>query len=82
MASRLPPGRALGLLIAGTGMGWGIMKLATPSESQFYDELAPDLKRKVDERRKQSAEWDKLYGKTTVEEQYQKAVEREEPKKI
>jgi hypothetical protein len=28
-------------------------------------ELAPDLKRKVDERRKQSAEWDKLYGKTT-----------------
>lgn len=28
-------------------------------------ELAPDLKRKVEARRKESAEWDKLYGKTT-----------------
>ncbi|POW14908.1 hypothetical protein PSTT_02500 [Puccinia striiformis] len=83
------------------------MKLTTPTESQFYDVLAPDLKRKVDERRKEAAEWDKLYGKTTgmylsllpylsiipslhcfslpgllVEEQYRKAVEREEPKKV
>ncbi|PLW15060.1 hypothetical protein PCANC_01502 [Puccinia coronata f. sp. avenae] len=82
MPSRLPPGRALALLLTGTGMGWGIMKLATPTESEFYDELAPDLKLKVDQRRKQSAEWDKLYGKTTVEEQYKKAVEREEMKKV
>ncbi|KAH9466930.1 hypothetical protein MJO28_000484 [Puccinia striiformis f. sp. tritici] len=82
MAARLPPGKALALLVAGTGLGWGIMKLTTPTESQFYDVLAPDLKRKVDERRKEAAEWDKLYGKTTVEEQYRKAVEREEPKKV
>ncbi|KAI9603689.1 hypothetical protein KEM48_000453 [Puccinia striiformis f. sp. tritici PST-130] len=67
MAARLPPGKALALLVAGTGLGWGIMKLTTPTEY---------------ERRKEAAEWDKLYGKTTVEEQYRKAVEREEPKKV
>ncbi|WAR51908.1 hypothetical protein PtB15_1B345 [Puccinia triticina] len=49
---------------------------------RHLNELAPDLKRKVDERRKESAEWDKLYGNTTVEAQYQKAVEREGPKKV
>ncbi|MBW0465495.1 hypothetical protein O181_005210 [Austropuccinia psidii MF-1] len=75
MASRLPPGRAVGLLAIGTGLGWGIMKLVTPSEKKFYDDLAPDLKQKVDERRLQAAEWDKTYGNTTVEEQYKKAVQ-------
>lgn len=63
-------------------MGWGIMKLTTPTESELYNELAPDLKRKVEARRKESAEWDKLYGKTTVEEQYQRAVQRDDAKKV
>ncbi|GFZ45124.1 hypothetical protein JCM24511_02850 [Saitozyma sp. JCM 24511] len=35
------------------GVGYTAMKLATPTEQQFYDALAPDLKRKVDEIRAQ-----------------------------
>jgi len=33
------------------GSGYGIMKFTTPTAEQLYDELAPDLKRQVDERR-------------------------------
>ncbi|KNZ59809.1 hypothetical protein VP01_165g6 [Puccinia sorghi] len=58
-------------------MGWGIMK-----RGDGRQELAPDLKRKVEARRKESAEWDKLYGKTTVEEQYQRALQRDDAKKV
>ncbi|WAQ84611.1 hypothetical protein PtA15_5A184 [Puccinia triticina] len=40
--------------------------LSNPDDCYGHtQELAPDLKRKVDERRKESAEWDKLYGNTT-----------------
>jgi len=28
--------------------GWGIMRLTTPTEEQFYNSLSPELKRKVD----------------------------------
>ncbi|KAG7530267.1 hypothetical protein FFLO_05152 [Filobasidium floriforme] len=37
------------------GAGYGVMKIATPSDEQFYNALAPDLKRKVDQIRAQRA---------------------------
>ncbi|KAF8968357.1 hypothetical protein BDZ97DRAFT_2073058 [Flammula alnicola] len=30
------------------GIGYGLMKATTPSEAQLYNEMAPDLRRKVD----------------------------------
>ncbi|KAK4684831.1 hypothetical protein P7C73_g5331, partial [Tremellales sp. Uapishka_1] len=33
--------------------GWGVMRVTTPTEQQFYDALAPDLKKKVDDIRRQ-----------------------------
>ncbi|GAA96429.1 uncharacterized protein L969DRAFT_94523 [Mixia osmundae IAM 14324] len=50
MASKSPTT----LLIFGAGimgLGYAVMKLTTPTADQFYDRLAPDLKRKVDEQR-------------------------------
>ncbi|PWN97443.1 hypothetical protein FA09DRAFT_339441 [Tilletiopsis washingtonensis] len=48
-----PPslGRALisgGAVIA---LGYGIMKVTTPSDEQFYNKLSPELKKKVDAQR-------------------------------
>ncbi|CAH7671412.1 hypothetical protein BY996DRAFT_7111908 [Phakopsora pachyrhizi] len=74
---RLPPGKALGLLTFGTGLGWIVMKIVTPSEEKLYSRLSPDLKLKVDQRRAESKEWDKTYGNTTVIEQYEKSVKRD-----
>ncbi|ORY86718.1 hypothetical protein BCR35DRAFT_302448 [Leucosporidium creatinivorum] len=51
MAGRIPIGSALLFTGAVTGLGYGIMYLTTPTDQQFYDSLAPDLKRKVDENR-------------------------------
>jgi len=30
------------------GVGYAMMKVTTPTEGQLYNEMAPDLKRKVD----------------------------------
>ncbi|CEH16345.1 cargo transport protein erv29 [Ceraceosorus bombacis] len=36
------------LIVAG---GWGIMAATTPNEQQFYDQLSPELKARVDAQR-------------------------------
>ncbi|KAF9480090.1 hypothetical protein BDN70DRAFT_877966 [Pholiota conissans] len=38
---------SLGLM----GIGYGLMKATTPTEEQLYNEMAPDLRRKVDQAR-------------------------------
>ncbi|KAM0755089.1 hypothetical protein T439DRAFT_353035 [Meredithblackwellia eburnea MCA 4105] len=52
MAGRIPISRATLFVLGVTGVGYAIMAATTPSEQQFYDSLAPDLKRKVDESKK------------------------------
>ncbi|KLT46095.1 hypothetical protein CC85DRAFT_281730 [Cutaneotrichosporon oleaginosum] len=37
------------------GVGYTLLKVATPTEEEFYNSLSPDLKRKVDEVRAQRA---------------------------
>ncbi|GAA5884109.1 hypothetical protein JCM6882_002143 [Rhodosporidiobolus microsporus] len=55
MAGRIPVGSAIILTGVITSIGYGIMALTTPSEEQFYNSLAPDLKRKVDEAKRLQA---------------------------
>ncbi|GAA5842156.1 hypothetical protein JCM11251_006542 [Rhodosporidiobolus azoricus] len=55
MAGRIPVGSALILTGVITSLGYGIMSLTTPSDEQFYNSLAPDLKRKVDEAKRVQA---------------------------
>ncbi|GAA5908407.1 hypothetical protein JCM5296_005923 [Sporobolomyces johnsonii] len=55
MSGRIPIGKAIGLTVAITAVGYGIMALTTPTEQEFYDRLSPDLKKKVDEQRRLSA---------------------------
>ena len=76
MSGKIPVGSALIMIGLVTGLGYGIMALTTPNEKQFYDSLAPDLKRKVDDSRAyQKAVRDK-YDKM---EELRLAGEREEP---
>ncbi|KAL8277279.1 hypothetical protein RQP46_010348 [Phenoliferia psychrophenolica] len=56
MSGRIPVGSAFLLTGVITAIGYGIMSLTTPSEQQFYDRLAPDLKAKVDRSRAAQAE--------------------------
>jgi len=51
MAGRVPIGSFLLLIGTATGLAYGLMAVTTPSDQQFYDSLAPDLKRKVDAQR-------------------------------
>ncbi|ORX33459.1 hypothetical protein BD324DRAFT_654169 [Kockovaella imperatae] len=45
-------GRWALLTVAMVTGGWGIMRLATPTEEQFYAKLSPELKRQMDEVRR------------------------------
>ncbi|KAL8292529.1 hypothetical protein RQP46_001141 [Phenoliferia psychrophenolica] len=56
MAGRIPVGKAFLMTAVITSLGYGVMALTTPSEAQFYDSLAPDLQRKVDQNRAMKAE--------------------------
>ncbi|KAG0144044.1 hypothetical protein CROQUDRAFT_660478 [Cronartium quercuum f. sp. fusiforme G11] len=60
MSGRLLVGRALAMLAVFTGLGYGVMRAVTPSDDEFYKSLAPDLQRKVDERRGKTAERERL----------------------
>lgn len=51
MSGRVPIGSFLLLIGTFTGLAYGLMAATTPSDQQFYDALAPDLKRKVDAQR-------------------------------
>ncbi|BGP52101.1 hypothetical protein JCM10450v2_008072 [Rhodotorula kratochvilovae] len=55
MSGRVPIGSFLVLIGTFTGLAYGLMAATTPSEQQFYDALAPDLKRKVDAARAMKA---------------------------
>ncbi|KJA20223.1 hypothetical protein HYPSUDRAFT_68626 [Hypholoma sublateritium FD-334 SS-4] len=43
-----PWARFAGFSLALMGVGYGLMKATTPTEQQLYDEMAPDLRRRVD----------------------------------
>ncbi|KAI5452013.1 hypothetical protein NCC49_001309 [Naganishia albida] len=58
-------------LVAG---GYGIMRIATPSEEEFYNALAPDLKRKVDEIRAQRASSQEMRDKLAASAAEDKVV--------
>ncbi|WFD39477.1 uncharacterized protein MJAP1_002454 [Malassezia japonica] len=38
------------------GIGYALLKYNTPSEQELYNSLSPDLKREVDQRRRQLAD--------------------------
>ncbi|KAF8911137.1 hypothetical protein CPB84DRAFT_1086567 [Gymnopilus junonius] len=40
--------RFTGFTLCLMGVGYGLMKATTPTEHQLYNEMAPDLRRKVD----------------------------------
>jgi len=40
--------RFTGLSVGLVGIGYALMKATTPTEEQLYNEMAPDLRRKVD----------------------------------
>jgi len=46
--SSFPWVRFTGFSLALMGIGYTIMKVTTPTEEQLYNEMAPDLRRKVD----------------------------------
>jgi len=46
--SSFPWVRFTGFSLALMGVGYAIMKATTPTEQQLYNEMAPDLRRKVD----------------------------------
>lgn len=58
------------------GIGYGIMAITTPNEQQFYDALAPDLKRKVDDSRAYQKAAREKYDRL---EALKAAGDREEP---
>lgn len=58
VGGRIPIGPALFTTMAIVGVGYSIMALTTPNEEEFYAQLSPDLKRKVDEHRKMRKEQD------------------------
>ncbi|KAL9941053.1 hypothetical protein V8E36_000541 [Tilletia maclaganii] len=54
MTAPVPWGRLLTASAGIIGIGYVIMKVTTPTDKQFYDALAPDLKRQVDQHREQA----------------------------
>jgi len=63
------------------GFGYGLMRLVTPTEKQFYDSLAPDLKRKADEmRRAREAEEKRLSQQPQIAHPHQPILSNQ-PKK-
>ncbi|KAF9566267.1 hypothetical protein CPC08DRAFT_704002 [Agrocybe pediades] len=48
MSGGFPWGRFTGMTLVLVGVGYGLMKATTPTEEQLYNEMAPDLRRKVD----------------------------------
>ncbi|BEI96174.1 hypothetical protein CcaverHIS631_0111230 [Cutaneotrichosporon cavernicola] len=55
MSGKILWGRWLGVTTILMGVGYTLLKVATPTEEEFYNSLSPDLKRKVDEVRAQRA---------------------------
>jgi len=45
---KFPWVRFTGFSLALVGIGYAIMKATTPTEEQLYNEMTPDLRRKVD----------------------------------
>lgn len=56
MSGNIAWGRWTVVSTALVGFGYLLMKATTPSEKEYYDSLAPDLKRKVDLMRAQRQE--------------------------
>ncbi|EGG09357.1 uncharacterized protein MELLADRAFT_104002 [Melampsora larici-populina 98AG31] len=76
MSGRLPVGRAVAALAVFSALGYGVMRAVTPSDEEFYNALAPDLKRKVDERRAQNVDRERLSKLQSLDSALQSPINR------